>query len=90
MSVHIEIDEKTAITSDPYNWRISKRQKKKDGYEWVADRYYSSLSGLFKAELNNMIRASDAQSFAELLASVENATTALKKAVAPLEDNKLR
>lgn len=90
MTVHIQIDDKTAITSDPYNWRISKLKKTKDGDEWRPERYYSSLQALFAAEVNNMIRASDASTFAELLVNAENAATTLRKLVAPLENNKLR
>ena len=73
MSVFIQIDEKAAITSDNYCWRLSvpKMRKNEETGEsepgWTAVRYYNSLDNLVQKEVDQRLRESDASTLAELL-----------------------
>ena len=88
MSIFIQIDKTTAITTDTYAWHISKYKKYVDKHgrpivKWVKVRHYASLEQLIKAEADQRIRDSDARTFTEVLESRDNAVETLKTALAP-------
>ena len=84
MSVHILIDETTAIGSDPYCWML-KRSRIRDGeIQWEPYAYFATLEYLLKAFVEARSRESDAQSMGELRRAVDRAVTTLSRALSPL------
>jgi len=84
MSVFIQIDEKTAITTDTYCWRVSELKYRKNRTDtWEPERFYPTLSKLLDAEVERRGMLSKAKSGTELLLARENAICTLSKALAP-------
>jgi hypothetical protein len=88
MTVHIQIDDKTAITTDTYAWHIAKKTKGKDKDgnhfdRWEPIRHYPTLEALLKAHVEQRIRDSNAQTYAEVLLARDNALSRLTEALRP-------
>jgi len=79
MSVFIQISEKRAITTDTYAWHIAKPgtyKSKIDGKTkdcWTPIRHYGTLEALINAEVEQSVRDSNAQTYAEVLVEKNNA-----------------
>jgi len=86
MSVFIKINETTAIGSDTYQWKLLHRitNKKTGKEEWRAATFYTTLEQLLNGWIEADLRASDAQSIAELRVAHENAIVSLSQALTPL------
>ena len=86
MSVFIQIDNKTAITTDPLQWRLSYSHSTKAGVvEWTPGSFFPSLESCCKSYVDRAVRVSDARTMADLRAEIENAVQRLKTALAPMD-----
>ena len=87
MSVFIKINDTTAIGSDLFQWKLLKwieNKKDPDLGMWKGYAFYSTLEQLLNSWIEEDMRASDAQSIAELRVAHENAIVNLSQALAPL------
>ena len=89
MTVHIQLDRDTAITSDKYAWHIARIVKStRDGLdviEWRRVRHYNNLETLLKAEIWERVRLSNARTYAELLEAIDRVSRDVTAALAGSE-----
>jgi len=84
MTVKIQLDDKTMLASDQYQWMLQKPHKEKNGPGWRAFAFYSTLENACNAYVQGRLRDSNAESIATLRVEHENAVTGLSAALSPM------
>ena len=83
----LKIDDTYAIGSDTNSWHILKKRTRKDRKtkqpieEWEAIRWYGTFEQTLNGLGQHMLRASNAQSFADALVDLENIVAKLSQAL---------
>ena len=71
--MEIQLDDKTMLGTDAYNWILYKKvanKKAEDGFIWNASKFYTSPGLAIKDQANREIRQSDASSLVEAIEEV--------------------
>ena len=79
----LRITDQYQITTDEYQYIVNRKRTRKGKLDWDAESYHPTFQRALQHIGERLVRGSDAQTFADAIADVENVTTSLSQALRP-------
>ena len=75
----IQLSDEIRVRGTKRSWQLEKRRKRKNSYDWMAEKYFQTLGEALGAACRQEIRLHPAKGMVEALKAIDQITTRYNK-----------